>query len=209
MQGAHRHRKQIYSAKRFQIESLNSLVKMAKQRTIERVDSEISDNNSVTLPLHDITERLVNNLQAMHHQLESLLLEKLGPDARNVIAAERARKTVELEKFVEDQHEGISQGDLSGVAQEHMNELELLNEYRERYAAILAELLVAKDRLVEREKRIQEEEPGMRLRRRGNKKMIRKDSKGKAKRFGQLDSTASFSGLSSDESESPEPETSK
>ena len=46
---------------------------------------------------------------------------------------------------------------LSEVGLNIGDELELLNEYRERYADILANLLVVKERLVELEKGLQEQ----------------------------------------------------
>lgn len=168
MQRVTRRRNQVYEDKDFQIQSLNSLVKAAKQKhcdKFEKVDSDSPDAiSSVALPLHHFTETLTENLQEMHHHLQSLLMQKLGPDARNVIAAERARLNHEernkLEKTQSKRQENRTDSEhiashLSEIGQNDKGELELLNEYRERYAEILAELLVARDRLIELEKTLQ------------------------------------------------------
>lgn len=159
LHGTRRQRKQVYAGKHLQIHSLNSLVKMAKERTIERVDASIS-----SLPLLEMTNRLMTNLEVMHHHLQSLLIQKLSPDARNVIAAERARqaKTYDFQE--------LRSPHLIGMAPEYVNDLELLNEYRKRYADILGELLVAKDRLLELERGLQDKE---------SKKMLTSNSKEK------------------------------
>jgi len=161
MQRVHRKRNQVYEDKDFQIKSLNSLVKAAKQKhndTFERIDADASDVRRVPLPFHHFTEHLTENLHGMHHHLQSLLMQTLGPDARNVIAAERARLNYEerhkLERTESRREENQKESDyiaahLSEVGQTNKDELELLNEYRERYAEILAELLIARDRLIE------------------------------------------------------------
>lgn len=120
------------------------------------------DDKSIHLPLHNFTERLMESLQQMHHHLQNLLLQKLGPDARIVIAAERSRLNYEQKEWLEaslrknkGQDAAYIPKHLSEVGQSSKDELELLNEYRERYATILAELLVAKDRLVEIEKALE------------------------------------------------------
>jgi len=167
MQRVHRKRNQVYEDKDFQIQSLNSLVKAAKEKrcdNFERVDTEAQEPPPVQLPIHHFTESLTDSLQEMHHQLQSLLMQKLGPDARNVIAAERARLNREerskLEKTLSKRQGSQKDSDyiaihLSEVGQNDKDELELLNEYRERYAEILAELLVARDRLIELDKTMQ------------------------------------------------------
>ena len=128
---------------------------MAKERTIERVDTDIS-NHSVRLPLVEMANRLMNNLQAMHDHLQDLLMQKLSGEARNVIAVERARQTSEGKIF--DNSQEHSGSHLIRFAEEQVNDLELLNEYRRRYADILGELLVAKDRLIELGRGLQERE---------------------------------------------------
>ena len=87
-------------------------------------------------------------------------MQKLGPDARNVIAAERARQTrAEKEKSQQKAENGERLGGIPAavpvVAQDGGDELELLNEYRENYATIMAELMVAKERLLDLEKALQ------------------------------------------------------
>lgn len=168
MQRVHRKKRSIYEEKDFEIVSLNSLIKLAKQKTNERIDTGLSekDMQPVKIPLQDLTDRLTDSLQQMHHHLQSLLMQKLGPDARNVIAAERARQTRSEKQKLEQTAKKLEQkqGDevenmatnLSELGQDAGDELELLNDYRERYAAILAELLVAKDRLLELEKGLEE-----------------------------------------------------
>lgn len=153
----------MYQDKDFEIQSLNSLVKQAKEATAERLTRTMTGDSikSVHLPLHDLTERLQASLQQMHHRLQSLLMQKLGPDARNVIAAERARQTrAERDKFQQQaKNEGESKGGIPAnvheMAHDGGDELELLNEYRENYATMLAELMVAKERLLDLEKGLQ------------------------------------------------------
>ena len=162
MQRVHRRRNQVYQDKDFQIQSLNSLVKNARERTFEMIDTDFSDQKSIHLPLHTLTERITESLQQMHHHLSSLLMQKLGPDARNVIAAERARQSrAENERLRYPLRKQERDADpiaayVTEIAQQDKDELELLNEYRERYAVILAELQIAKDRLVEYEKSVQD-----------------------------------------------------
>lgn len=176
MHGPNRQRKQVYAGKHFQIHSLNSLVKMAKIRTIERVNSNSDPIDR--FPLLDMTNRLMTNLEVMHHHLQSLLMDKLSPEARNVIAAERARQ---------QKDERCDKNDYSNLmepARECVNDLELLNEYRKRYADILGELLVAKDRLLELGRELQDES----------------DSKHKAEiKSGNVSSTSSFASNDSSE----------
>ena len=97
-------------------------------------------------------------------------MQKLGPDARNVIAAERARESraekEKLQKQVGKHENGTVAGTLTDVGQDGRDELELLNEYRERYATILADLMVAKERLVDLEKGLQRRTRSDSLRRR-------------------------------------------
>ena len=154
MQRVHRRIHRVYEDKDFQIQSLNSLVRAAKVKADENFDMDVSDTKSLHLPLHHFTDRLFEHLQQMNHHLQSLLMKKLGPDARNVIAAERAREN----QWDKERRESIpSRRDegrivhLSEIGQDSKDELELLNEYRKRYASILAELLVVKDRLRELE----------------------------------------------------------
>src|SRR5271170_8141856 len=143
MQRVHRKRHQVYEEKDFEIQSLNSLVKNAKQRTCD-----IISDTPVHLPLHNLTERLADNLQSMHRHLQHLLENKLGPDARHIIAAERARQPharVQGETAVR-RHLSIPDH-LRDIGNNVADEVELLMEYRERYAVILADLLVVKERL--------------------------------------------------------------
>lgn len=93
-------------------------------------------------------------------------MQKLGPDARNVIAAERDRQIrAESERLQKTMRRGVKYdrdahhiaSHLSDIERLDKDELELLNEYREQYAEILAELQVARDRLLEYEKRFQED----------------------------------------------------
>jgi hypothetical protein len=164
----------VYKEKGFEIQSLNSLVRIAKQRTCKRIE-DLSDRN-VKLPLHHVTERLMESLQQMHHQLQNLMMQNLGSDARNVITAERARQArvdnqhleAQTEKDVEQsRNDGYIARHLSEVGQLHgADELELLNEYRKQYAAIMAELLVAKERLLKLETGLRDYAPDGALRRR-------------------------------------------
>jgi hypothetical protein len=121
------------------------------------MDVDVSDNNSTPLPLHHFTEHLTENLKEMHRYVQTLLMQKLGPEARNVIAAELARLSREEGIKLEQPQLPHKDSDyiashLSEVGKTDKGELELLNEYRERYAEILAELIVARDRLIELEK---------------------------------------------------------
>lgn len=158
MERVHRKRHQIYQEKDFEIKSLESLVRQAKQRTHETVQKDVH------LPLHNLTERLTDNLQQMHHHLQKLLSQKLGPDARHVIAAEKARESqTERARLHGDHHQWHHHHHrtipehLSEIGLDIGDELELLNEYRERYADILANLLVVKERLVKLERGLQEQ----------------------------------------------------
>jgi hypothetical protein len=168
----HRRKHEMYMQSGFEIQSLNSLVCHAKQETAEKLDlhqDNDCDDGTVRLPFHVVTEHLMESVQQLHHHLQGLMISHLGSDARHVITAERARQASVLKQQAiadkgAEQNEGESQpkksGDeyviakhLSEVGQEHgADELELLNEYRRRYATILAQLLVAKDRLVDYEK---------------------------------------------------------
>jgi hypothetical protein len=164
MQRVHHRRLQVDQEEDFQAESLPFLVKPAKQKAFERINSDISVENSANLPFHDFTERLLGSLQQMHHYLQSLLLQKLGPDACNVIAAERVRLDhAQKERLEANLRKNKGQGQdatyipkhLNGLGQSSKDGLELLNEYHERYAAILAEVLAMKDRLIEIEKALE------------------------------------------------------
>ena len=108
----------------------------------------------------------------MHHHLQNLMMQKLGSDARNVIAAERSRQTSVIRPR---QEEEIKERDDAGYIAKHLSEvgeisgadeLALLNEYRERYAGIMGELLVAKDRLLKLEIDLKDRSPNELLRRR-------------------------------------------
>jgi hypothetical protein len=150
-----RQKHQVYKSKEFQIQSLTSLVKIAKQKTSERLLRDDTDE-TVKLPIHDVTERVMESLQQMHLHLQNLLMQKLGSDARNVITAERARQASSVKRQEAKMREGKDGEEivrhLSEIGQVHgADELELLNGYRERYAAIMAELLVAKERLLKLE----------------------------------------------------------
>ena len=165
-----RQKHQVYKKKDFQIQSLTSLVQLAKQRTSERLETDSSDV-SVKLPIHDVTERVMESLQQMHLHLQNFMMQKLGTEARNVITAERSRHA----SLVKQRQEGKNkEGDDGAYIAKHLSEvgqinsadeLELLNEYRERYAAIMGELLVAKDRLLKLEVELQDREPDESLRR--------------------------------------------
>jgi hypothetical protein len=162
MQRVHK-KHRIYTDKDFKVQSLTSLVKMAKEKTIERTPTDATE-----VSVHEISVRLTKNLQHMHHQLQGLLMQKLGPDARNIITAERARE-VQLAKDklnadeipVEDHEEAkvIIAKHLADVGNEHTgDELQQLNVYRERYAAMLAELEIARENMVELERRLEDED---------------------------------------------------
>ena len=92
----------------------------------------------------------------MHDHLQKLLAQKLGPDARHIITAERARQSV-VEKskaWANDHHrQDEIAAHLSEVGKS-TDELELLVEYRELYAAVMADLLIVKDNLVNLEKQL-------------------------------------------------------
>jgi hypothetical protein len=216
MQRVYRRRHQVYEDKHFQIQSLTSLVKSAKKKARQKMHEDNSNARSVKLPLHEFTERITENLEQMHHHIQSLLIQKLGPDARNVITAERARQdragnTVKKDSLQEDKRDpDLIARYLCEAGQDSKNELELLNDYRERYAGILAELLVAKDRLIELEKTMQETADGT-LRRTLSEDIAQlsgdeNDRKGTEKqKQRRRRSTVSSGGFSSDESHSPDP----
>jgi hypothetical protein len=179
MERFHRQRHQIYKEKDFEIQSLNSLVKTATAKTRERMDAEvlIPDDSSVEMPIHDVPERLMEGLQQMHHHLQNLLMQKLGSDARNVIIAERSRQAsvekerlderLKMKRLEEGKKDSLVAGHLSEIGQVHgADELELLNEYRKHYATIVAETLVAKERLLELEKTLRDRAPSEVWRRR-------------------------------------------
>jgi len=220
LQRVHRRRHRVYEDKDFEIQSLTELVKRAKVKTCKRVETDMSDAGTVELPLHHTTERIVEGLQQMHHHLQTLLLQKLGPDARNVIAAERARQDQQekerLEKASSNQEDKKRDADhipshLSEVGQDGKDELELLNEYRERYANVLAELYVAKERLIEYEKDMQEKfkHPGLQRRLSeeieelsGDDEEMRRNAK-RQKMKRRRSSATSGGGLSSEDRQSP------
>jgi hypothetical protein len=145
---------------------------MAKQNTIERqstTEREVildGTSESVKPPIHDLTVRLTNSLQHMHHQLQGFLMQKLGPEARNIIVAERVPEPrLMTGGFEGDQLKpegGVIAKRLSEVGQDVTEELYQLNLYRKLYAMMLAELEVARDNMVELEHRIEEESIGSR-----------------------------------------------
>lgn len=171
MQRFHRKKHQVYKKKDFQIQSLTSLVKLAKQRTSERLETDSTDV-SVKLPIHDVTERVMESLQQMHHHLQNFMMQKLGSEARNVITAERSRQASNVKQRLEGKKkEGDDAiyiaGHLSEIGQvDGADELTLLNEYRERYAGIMGELLVAKERLLKLEVDLRDRAADESLRRR-------------------------------------------
>jgi len=157
---------QMYKAKDFEIQSLTSLVKIAKEKTQERLESDTSEQ-SVKLPI----ERVVESLQHMHHHLQNFMMQKLGTDAQHIITAERARQA-STAKQIEAQMKKPGDGEevplhLSDIGQAHgRDELELLNEYRLRYAGIMGELLVAKEKLLQLEEGLKDSAPDETLKKR-------------------------------------------
>jgi hypothetical protein len=155
--------------KHHEVQSLTSLVKMAKQNTIERQSTiekqstlDRDDTTAVGTPIHDLTVRLTNSLKQMHHHLQELLMQTLGPEARHIVAAERARETPFVDhKFETEDHKEavVIARRLSEVGQSGV-ELHQLNVYRKLYATMLAELEVARENMVELEQRIEEESIG-------------------------------------------------
>jgi hypothetical protein len=171
----HHQRHRVYEEKNFQIQSLSSLITEAKRKACESLDQCANLHlephpRPVELPLHQVTERMMANLMAglqqMNYLLGNILMQKLGRDAVHLIHVERQRakdkgwfkevfkKVDELEKSKVVQH----------TLPEHLHELgqnssahdlELLNEYRERYAHMIADLLVAKELLVDFERGLQ------------------------------------------------------
>ena len=101
-------------------------------------------------------ERLTERLQHMNQKLQNLLMQKLGKDARNVITAERARRSRNESGINPKLHTILNEplgqaklpNSLAEVGETWGDELGLLNEYREQYATMLAELLVAKERVL-------------------------------------------------------------
>jgi hypothetical protein len=93
-------------------------------------------------------------------------MQKLGPDARNIIAAERARQTrakteqLEAREPKDKMKEDNVAKTLAEVGSEGGDELEMLNAYRERYAGMLAHLAIARDSLVTMETTLQREGAG-------------------------------------------------
>jgi hypothetical protein len=161
MQRVHK-RNRLYQDKDYEIQSLTSLVKIAKERTIEKMESP-QPGSEVKLPIHELTERLTESLEEMHHNLQSLLMQKLGPDARNIIAAERARQTrAKTERLQQTEPEAKKEEahTLADIGGDGGDELEMLNAYRERYAGMLAELAVARDSLLDLEKLFHEQRVG-------------------------------------------------
>ena len=162
----HRQKHQVYKEKDFEIYSLNSLVKTAKQKECERLGAQIGDK-PVELPFHEVTERLIIGLHQLHNHLQNWMMKTLGGEARNVIVAERSRQLNALNQNISTKIEkevGGSQQEKNYVAS-HLSELglvhgedelELLNEYREQYAAIIAEVLVVRERILELEKELRD-----------------------------------------------------
>jgi len=156
VQRVHRIRHQVYEEKDFKIESLTSLVMMAKQKTCETITKDSVD-------LHHVAQGVTDKLHYMHYHLGKLLAQKLGPDARVVIAAERARHSLLENQILENgfhwQHHNHREHNpdqiaehLSEIGKDTRDELELLVEYRELYAEVLADLLVVREHLVKLEK---------------------------------------------------------
>lgn len=162
---------------------------MAKARSLQKLEKGTTANDSVRLPIHGITERLTENLHHMHHHLQHVMSKKLGQDAQHVIAAERARQQQahlagdsiiphppkRLLGSRGHQHHEHHHHTSADLIAEHLSdigqattgdELELLNEYRERYASILGDLLVVRDTLVEFEKGLEKtvDDTGLRKR---------------------------------------------
>jgi hypothetical protein len=162
----------LYKDKDFSVQSLTSLVQIAKERTIERMENG-SPSDEPKLPLHGLTERLTESLEQMHHNIQSLLMQKLGPDARNIIAAERARTTRgKMEKLEAEESMLANKSKaklvartLSEAGSDDGDELCMLNAYREQYARMLAELAIARDSLVELEQKLQEGGGGKKVQR--------------------------------------------
>jgi len=220
-----RRKNQVYEDKDFQIQSLNSLVRTAKRKACEKMHNDNADSKSVQLPLHEFTDRLSESLQQMHHHLQCLLMKKLGPDARNVITAERARQyRSDKERMGKARKTDCEEPDeekkdldqiashLSEVGQDNKDELELLNDYRERYASILAELLVAKDRLKELERNLKEQNVYPNLERRLTKDLeelsddeIDRTRRAKERRRRRRRRSTGSSGVTSDDSQTPSP----
>ena len=157
----------IYGNNDFEIQSLTSLIKLAKQKTFENINTEDSDAKSIHLPLHDLMERLTDRLKHAHHKIQNLLIQKLGPDARHVITAERARirqdevenhPKVALVLKEEPIIEPKIARSLDEVGETWGDELQLLNEYRKLYASMVAELLVAKERILSLQKSMNDRE---------------------------------------------------
>jgi hypothetical protein len=111
-------------------------------------------------------ENLMEGLQQMHYLLGNILMQKLGRDAGHLIHVERQRakdkgmfkegfkKAAEQEKRNVGAHTvPMHLRELGQNSSAH--DLELLNEYREHYAHTIAELLIAKELLVDFERGLQ------------------------------------------------------
>ena len=170
MERVRRRRQQVYKEKNFEIQSLTYLVYEAKRKVAEKYDlnPESPNYRPIHLPFHGLTEHLMDTLQQMHHLLGNILMQKLGRDAQHVITAERSRtKDQELFRDAFNKAEEACQADRAKAhaIPEHLSELgqntsahdlELLMEYRERYARVIAELLLAKELLVDLETRLRD-----------------------------------------------------
>jgi len=179
MERVRRRRRQVYQEKNFEVQSLTYLVHEAKRKAAENyeLDPESPNYRPLHLPFHDFTERLMETLQQMHHLLGNILMQKLGRDAQYVITAERSRaKDRELFREAFSKAEEACRKDrakahgipehLSDLGQNtSANDLELI-EYRERYARMMAELLLAKELLVDFETRLRGSSQDDRLRKR-------------------------------------------
>ena len=175
-----RRRRHVYKEKNFEVQSLTYLVYEAKRKAAENydLDPESPNYRPLHLPFHDFTERLMETLQQMHHLLGNILMQKLGRDAQYVITAERSRaKDRELfrEAFSKAEEACEMDREKADGFPEHLselgqntsaNDLELLIEYRERYARMMAELLLAKELLVDFETRLRGSSQDDRLRKR-------------------------------------------
>ena len=145
VQRVQRIRHHVYHGRDFEIQSLTSLITIAKQKTL----------SADSIKLHGLAERVTDNLHHMHHHLQKLLSQTLGPDARHIIVAERTRVSVIDRPWINHhQHEDQIAANLSDIGKS-ADELDLLVEYRELYAAVLADLLIVKEKLVKLEKELQ------------------------------------------------------
>jgi hypothetical protein len=171
LERVHLQRHQVYKEKKFEIKSLTHLIEEAKTKACEKLDWDPENPpelRPLKLPFRDLTQHLMESLQLMHHLLGNILMLKLSQDARHVITAERSR--VKGKSLFEGLKKAdvIFSDDKMAVHNipEHLSEigrdssahdLELLNEYRETFAHMMAELLIAKEVLTDFEKQMRNE----------------------------------------------------